>query len=82
MSAGSGGSIRGLVSGALAKPDPCSEYKELDEAYRSTSFEMNHNHRGKCDAGLRRGWYRFTSTAGGVMPESCVQRFKVSCVHG
>ncbi|BFZ00888.1 hypothetical protein BsWGS_03927 [Bradybaena similaris] len=53
--------------------DPCiaSQYKTLNEPHRSTGFLNEAPLAPLCDDLLRRGWYRFTSLAGGDMPTTC-----------
>ena len=46
----------------------CSGYMWLTEANRRASYKGD----GKCDSRLKSGWYRFSSTAGSRMPDSCV----------
>ena len=60
-------------------PDPCdpSNHVELDEKERSTGFRTEYPAVPLCDINLASGWYRFTSGAGGMMPERCVDRLQV-----
>ncbi|XP_076454152.1 von Willebrand factor D and EGF domain-containing protein-like [Babylonia areolata] len=54
--------------------DPCDTYKELNDDRRSTAYKLAEGEQGLCDMGLSPDWYRFTSGAGGTMPEFCIRR--------
>ena len=52
-------------------------YKEINEPRRSIKSVWQQGQRTLCDRGLRSGWYRFTSDAGGkvMMPEKTVPEY-------
>ncbi|KAK7484265.1 hypothetical protein BaRGS_00024514, partial [Batillaria attramentaria] len=58
--------------------DPClsGNYVELNEPHRSEGYVLPRSDtHSLCDSQLQNGWYRFTSLAGGRMPDHCVDRF-------
>lgn len=55
---------------------PCHSYVELNQPERRISNRIaQQGVQMICDRNLRRRWYRFTGSAGGVMPEACVEEF-------
>jgi len=71
-----------LVAPTLSQPDPCDpvNYNELNEPHRSTGYKHGFPEKPLCDIHLAEGWYRFTSGAGGRMPESCPDRLSCGTV--
>ncbi len=64
-------------SSVCQTPDPdcdgcCSAYHEIDDPRRSTMSVWRPGEPVLCDRWLKWGWYRFTSFAGGKMPETIV----------
>ncbi|XP_019626405.1 PREDICTED: oncoprotein-induced transcript 3 protein-like [Branchiostoma belcheri] len=55
--------------------DPCLSHTTIDEPRRSINYPLSPGEAELCDSGLRRGWYRFHSLAGGQMPTACVSRY-------
>ncbi|KAK3583345.1 hypothetical protein CHS0354_038958 [Potamilus streckersoni] len=56
--------------------DPCDTHMNLQEKFRSVGYHVDDpNDSLICDRTLTAGWYKFTSNAGGQMPESCVQPY-------
>ena len=47
-------------------------YKEINEPRRSTKSVWKKGEPALCDRSLQQGWYRFTSFAGGRIPEKMV----------
>ncbi|KAJ7383442.1 hypothetical protein OS493_028118 [Desmophyllum pertusum] len=47
-------------------------YKVINDPRRSKGSVWEQGERALCDRGLQWGWYRFTSFAGGKMPEGKV----------
>ena len=50
-------------------------YKEINEPHRSINSVWQRGQPALCDRGLQSGWYRFTSDAGGMMPETTVPEY-------
>ena len=59
-------------SSVCQAPDHCNSYKEINDPRRSTKSVWKQGEPVLCDRGLQWGWYRFTSFAGGKMPETMV----------
>ncbi|XP_022787242.1 von Willebrand factor D and EGF domain-containing protein-like [Stylophora pistillata] len=57
--------------------DPCDSYSTLNDPYRSTGYVATP---GKdpmiCDNQLSTGWYRFTNSVGGKMPETKISKYQ------
>lgn len=62
-----------------AEADICLEgmYRKINQPRRSISYEASPTETPLCDDELEKGWYRFTSDAGGEMPTTCVPFNKV-----
>jgi len=63
--------IFGLLWGvAESQFDPCQNYTSIDNPYRSTKYKykVNSGDVAICDSKLEKGWYRFTSDVGGMIP--------------
>ncbi|KAK7467891.1 hypothetical protein BaRGS_00036866, partial [Batillaria attramentaria] len=68
-----------IVSQAGTECDP-AVYKELNETHRSAAYHLVHPEHPLCDDLLQPWWYRFTSGAGGKMPEHCIDREKCGTI--
>lgn len=62
--------IFALVFGFVSGSDPCKNYKAIDDPYRSIAYKLKPGDVAICDYNLPKGWYRFTSDVGGMMPET------------
>lgn len=52
--------------------DECLNYNTISERDRAADYFSYHTM--KCDANLPQAWYRFTGSAGTVMPTQCVPK--------
>lgn len=57
-----------LIIALQAKGDPCTTHTVINNPYRSTAYKWTFGAIPICDNLLKRGWYRFTSAVGGVIP--------------
>ena len=50
--------------------DRCSStaYIKINDPYRSTAYQLKQGDTALCDSALKEGWYRFTSSVGGMIP--------------
>ncbi|XP_076453471.1 von Willebrand factor D and EGF domain-containing protein-like [Babylonia areolata] len=71
-----------LAVGTESISDPCSPeaHGELNQKERSTGYTVQYPATPLCDISLQPGWYRFTSAAGGMMPEICPSRLQCGTV--
>lgn len=71
-----------LEVGLAAESDACdtNNHKEIDDRRRSSAYSANITQDRLCDNNLQEGWYRFTSSVGGEMPDTCVPKKHVKCL--
>lgn len=48
--------------------DPCTDYKSINDPYRSSKYKLKAGERALCDNLLAPGWYRFANKVGGKIP--------------
>lgn len=57
-----------ILPGSYGAGDPCTDYKSINDAYRSSKYKLLPGETAICDNTLTQGWYRFTNKVGGKIP--------------